>query len=163
MRKSVWFFFIVIVGFSNSCSSDEDCKLSVDTSRVDEAQLLKDVETIDSFLAQKNITAIEDASSLRYVIHTQGAGVQPELCNTVLVNYSGHLLGTSDVFDANNGANFPLSNLILGWQVAFSKLKSGSSAILYIPSGLAYGASGAGSSIPANANLIFEVDLLKVY
>ncbi|MDH5367898.1 MAG: FKBP-type peptidyl-prolyl cis-trans isomerase [Cyclobacteriaceae bacterium] len=161
MKKNILALLVSIIGLL-SCNSKEECKLSVDTSRVDQTQLLKDIETIDAFLVLNNITAIEDESGLRYVIQTQGEGIQPELCNTVQVNYSGHLLESTTVFDANDGVSFPLSNLILGWQVAFSKIKSGTSATLYIPSGLGYGSSGAGNSIPPNANLVFEIDLLNV-
>lgn len=163
MKKNILALLVSIIGLCSCSSGEEKCKLSINTSGVDQTQLLKDIETIDAFLAQSNITTIEDESGLRYVIHTQGEGKQPELCNTVQVNYSGHLLESTTVFDSNDGVSFPLGNLILGWQVAFSKLKSGTSATLYIPSGLAYGSNGAGSSIPANANLVFEVDLLNVY
>jgi hypothetical protein len=42
-----------------------------------------------------------------------------------------------------------------------SLLKKGAKAVLYIPSSLAYGAQGAGGDIKANANLIFEVEIVE--
>ena len=51
--------------------------------------------------------------------------------------------------------------LIKGWQIGFPLLAEGSEAILYVPSGLAYGGNTQ-PSIPANSNLIFNVKLLKV-
>jgi FKBP-type peptidyl-prolyl cis-trans isomerase len=41
-------------------------------------------------------------------------------------------------------------------------LKVGDKARFVIPSYLAYGSQGAGGVIPPNANLIFDVELVKV-
>ena len=52
--------------------------------------------------------------------------------------------------------------MIKGWDVGFAGMKVGEKAILEIDSSLAYGSRGAGGAIPANANLYFEVELVKV-
>ena len=54
---------------------------------------------------------------------------------------------------------FTLSGLILGWQIAFPKFPAGTSATLYVPSGLAYGTAGSSPKISPNAVLVFEVTL----
>jgi FKBP-type peptidyl-prolyl cis-trans isomerase FklB len=41
-------------------------------------------------------------------------------------------------------------------------MKEGSKFRFFISSELAYGAQGAGADIPANATLIFEVELIKI-
>jgi FKBP-type peptidyl-prolyl cis-trans isomerase FkpA len=142
---------------------DEEVVLS------DAAQLEKDVAIIDKWLADNSITALTDPSGLRYVITTPGTGAKPALTNSVVVKYSGKFLNDgitpdkSVVFDSSTSAiTFKLSTLIAGWQIGFQLLPKGSKATLYLPSGLAYGKNGAGSSIPANANLFFDVELIDV-
>ncbi len=125
-------------------------------------QLAKDIGIIDKYLADNNIDALEDPSGLRYVITTEGTGPKPKLSNTVVVNYTGTFLdGTYFDGTTTTPATFPLLNLIAGWQIGFQLLPEGSSAVLYIPSGLAYGKTGSGP-IPPNTNLIFEVELIQV-
>jgi FKBP-type peptidyl-prolyl cis-trans isomerase len=53
--------------------------------------------------------------------------------------------------------------VIAGWTEGLQLMKEGAKYELVIPSNLGYGALGAGKSIPANATLIFVVELLKVH
>jgi len=52
--------------------------------------------------------------------------------------------------------------VIPGWVEALQLMPEGSKWRLYIPQELAYGAQGAGASIPPYSALIFDVELLKV-
>jgi len=52
-----------------------------------------------------------------------------------------------------------VGQVIKGWDEGLQKLKHGDKAIILIPSRLAYGARGAGGSIPPNAPLVFEVEI----
>jgi FKBP-type peptidyl-prolyl cis-trans isomerase len=52
--------------------------------------------------------------------------------------------------------------LIAGFRNGLLQLPAGSKATFYIPSRLGYGPGGAGSTIPGNSILIFEVELLTV-
>jgi len=56
---------------------------------------------------------------------------------------------------------FSLQNLVKGWQIGIPLLKAGGSGIFLLPSAMGYGTSGSGS-IPPNAVLIFEIDLVSV-
>lgn len=128
-----------------------------------EEQLEKDVATIDKYLADHSITALSDESGLRYEITTAGTGVKPTLSSTVTVKYVGKFLDSGSIFDqSTNAVSFPLANLIKGWQIGFPLLAKGSKATLYIPSGLGYGKQGYPPTIPSNANLIFDVELIDV-
>ena len=126
-----------------------------------EGQLAIDSTAIDAYLASKNIKALKGKSGVRYVVTKQGTGPTPTLTNTVRVSYKGSLLENGSVFDQSQApVEFPLSNMIQGWQIGFQLLPKGTSATLYIPSSLGYGINGYPPDIPANANLVFEVELI---
>jgi len=153
MRKiSFGFFILLLIG----CSTDK--------ALTTEEQLKKDVATIDKYLTDNNITAQTDPSGLRYVVTTAGpaGGVKPIISSTISVKYVGKLMSTGVVFDQRTTAvSFPLASVIDGWVIGFQLLTKGSKATLYIPSGLGYKTNGSGS-IPPNANLIFDVELIDV-
>ena len=106
-------------------------------------------------------------SGLRYQIIQRGSGITPEKNNTVSVHYKGQLIDGT-VFDSSYKRNQPIEfklgvgQVIPGWDEGISLLKVGDKARFVIPSYLAYGSQGAGGVIPPNANLIFDVELVKI-
>ncbi|MBC7774819.1 MAG: FKBP-type peptidyl-prolyl cis-trans isomerase [Phycisphaerae bacterium] len=135
---------------------------SCEKGLTDEQQLQADIEKIENYLADHNLTAQSTASGLHYIITTEGTGGHPASNSTVTVNYIGKLLKNEKVFDQTTGTpnTFPLANLIVGWQEGIPLLKKGGKGTFFIPSALGYGPSGSGD-IPANAPLIFEIELVN--
>ncbi len=104
-------------------------------------------------------------SGLQYKVITSGNGPAPSEASTVKVHYTGTLIdGTKfdSSYDRNEPVSFPVSGVIAGWTEALVKMKVGDKWQLVIPPDLAYGEDGAPPTIPANAALIFEVELLEI-
>ncbi len=99
---------------------------------------------------------------LQYLVITNGTGPVPTPHDTVTVNYRGTLIDGTE-FDSSykrgQPAQFPVGGVIRGWTEALEKMPVGSKWKLFIPSELAYGENG-NRSIPPNATLIFEVELI---
>ena len=100
----------------------------------------------------------------------KGTGTTAAVGDTVTVNYVGALYTNGKVFDAswNRKQTYTLpgplgtATVIAGWNKGLVGMRVGGRRELIIPPSLAYGASGSPPSIPANATLIFIVDMLGV-
>lgn len=130
-------------------------------------KLIADGDSIDAYLAEKNIEAQTSESGLRYVITAEGSGQSPEPGDMVAVHYTGTLL-TGEVFDSSvergEPIEFPIGqgNVIPGWDEGISYLKKGGKATFYIPSPLAYGARARSAQIAPYTILLFDVELVDV-
>jgi peptidylprolyl isomerase len=128
--------------------------------------------TPTSPIGTKNMTRTKTASGLEYDILQEGSGATPTTGKMVTVHYTGWLdkngQPSGQPFDSSFNRNQPFTfqigvgQVIKGWDEGVLTMKIGEKRRLYIPSGLGYGARGAGSVIPGNANLIFDVELLKI-
>ena len=119
------------------------------------------------FLAEnaKRSGVVALPSGLQYEVLAEGKGRKPKATDKVQCHYHGTLID-GQVFDSSiqrgTPAVFGANQVIPGWVEALQLMPEGSRWILYIPADLAYGEQGAGGSIPANATLIFEVELIKI-
>ena len=105
------------------------------------------------------------ATGLQYEDLQVGTGDSPKPGQTVVVHYTGWLTD-GNKFDSSVDRGQPFEfqigrgQVIKGWDEGVMSMKIGGKRKLTIPADLGYGARGAGGVIPANATLIFEVDLL---
>lgn len=96
-----------------------------------------------------------------------GTGAAAKAGDTLRVDYTGWLENGTK-FDSSLDSGQPIEfvlgqgRVIAGWDQGLVGLKVGGKRRLTIPPALGYGASGAGDVIPANAALIFEVELLEI-
>jgi FKBP-type peptidyl-prolyl cis-trans isomerase FkpA len=100
-------------------------------------------------------------TNLRKVAH----GRSPSSRDTVTVHYRGTLLNGTE-FDSSykrgEPTSFPLNAVIPCWTQGVAVMKVGEKARLICPSNTAYGKRGSPPTIPADAVLVFEVELLSI-
>ncbi len=111
--------------------------------------------------------AITTDSGLQYIEIEKGSGPQPQPGEVVSVNYTGWLSDGSKFdssYDRGEPFQFALGQgmVIPGWDEGVSMMHQGGKAKLIIPPELAYGPQGAGSVIPPNSTLTFEVELVSI-
>ena len=128
----------------------------------------KSLEEQAQFLA-KNVldsTVKVTTKGVQYKVIKEGTGITPKVSDKVQVHYIGALLdGTECDNSVKRGEplEFPVNAVIERWQDLLQVMKEGMKVKAWIPSALAYGEAGVPPMIPANALLVFEVELLKVY
>ena len=98
---------------------------------------------------------------------TLGSGPSPKHGDTVSVHYTGWLTdGTKFDSSLDRGEPFTFllgtGQVIQGWDEGVATMRVGDKVKLTIPPELAYGEAGYPGAIPANATLLFEIDLLSI-
>lgn len=162
MVSQIIFGFLVL-GIFGSCK---------DTQRLitAEEQLVIDRKIIEDYLAANDITAEVTPTGIYYQVLRRGNGVKAENGKTVKVHYLGKFLD-GQIFDSSYatgqpyvfrvGATTDQNSPIKAWHQALPLMHQGDELRIYVPSGLAYGRFGS-RTIPPNANLMFDMDLLEV-
>jgi peptidylprolyl isomerase len=107
------------------------------------------------------------ASGLKYIDEVVGSGTSPTSGRNVTVHYTG-MLENGTKFDSSVDKGQPYTfrigtgSVIKGWDEGVMTMKVGGKRKLIIPAKLGYGAGGRPPTIPPNATLIFDVELLGV-
>jgi peptidyl-prolyl cis-trans isomerase A (cyclophilin A) len=134
-------------------------------------------------LADVRKGATKTESGLEYKIIRKGNGAKPADGTPIFIHYAGYLEDGS-LFDSsyeevnkayekwdsarasqNGYMPFPFTagkkdGLIAGFIETLDKMAIGDKAVAFIPAKLGYGERGAGTVIPPNANIIFEIEML---
>jgi len=115
-----------------------------------------------------NFTPVSKTNSLEKIDLVVGNGEEVKAGATVSVHYTGAIASTGVVFQASKDLRsepitFPLSGVIKGWTDGIPGMKVGGTRRLIIPSSMAYGSNPPqGSGIPADADLVFDVELIAI-
>ncbi len=115
--------------------------------------------------AAKEEGAVVTPSGLVYRSLKDGNGASPTASDKVTVHYKGTFPDGRE-FDSSykrgQPIDFPLNRVIACWTEGVQRMKVGGKAKLTCPPEIAYGSRGAGSAVPPNATLLFEVELLGI-
>ena len=115
----------------------------------------------------ENFTPVSSIPTLKTEDLKEGTGDVVKAGDTVTVDYTGAVAATGTIFqsslDTGQPVSFGLNQVIKGWTDGIPGMKVGGTRRLLIPAAQAYGTNPpAGSGIPANADLVFDVTLHKI-
>ena len=116
-------------------------------------------------VASAQSAPVTTPSGLIYQSLKEGSGASPTASDTVKVHYRGTFPDGKEFdssFKRGEPAEFPLNGVIPCWTEGVQLMKVGGKAKLTCPPEIAYGSRGAGSAVPPNSTLNFEVELLGV-
>lgn len=150
-------FLIIIFAFyflSQKDVKDQESNNMEQTAETNQDQLLAQLQDQD------------EGQGLKVKILKQGSGEEAKKNDVITVHYTGRLEdGTKFDSSLDRGEPFTftlgIGQVIQGWDLGVLSMKIGEKRQLTIPPELGYGAGGIGS-IPPNATLIFEVELLNI-
>jgi FKBP-type peptidyl-prolyl cis-trans isomerase len=114
-----------------------------------------------------NFTPVAKVATLEKIDTVVGTGDEAKAGDTVTAHYTGAVAATGVIFqsslDSGQPIPFGLDQVIKGWSEGVPGMKVGGKRRLLIPAELAYGANPPqGSNIPANADLVFDIELVKI-
>lgn len=113
-----------------------------------------------------NFTPVDAVPELQIIDVTEGTGdVVPEGA-TITAHYTGALCKDGTIFqsskDFGRPITFGLNQVIAGWTEGVPGMKVGGVRRLVIPAAKAYGAQSPAANIPANSDLVFDIELVAL-
>jgi len=114
-----------------------------------------------------NFEPREDAVKELEIIDVEvGEGEEVKPGATITAHYTGALVKNGIIFqssyDFGDAITFGLDQVIAGWTYGVPGMKIGGTRRLVIPAEQAYGASSPSPNIPANSDLVFDIDLMAI-
>ncbi len=165
-------FLVTSLGFSglvvwqmhkdSQTSKNTSAKTQSSTKQVNES---KEGKLEGTKLADfKPVAKVEKLEKIDQVVGT-GDEVKPG--DTVTAHYTGAVAATGIIFQSSHDSGSPvpfgLNQVIKGWTEGVPGMKVGGKRRLLIPADQAYGANPPqGSGIPANADLVFDIEIVKI-
>lgn len=113
-----------------------------------------------------NFEPRDEVKELEIIDLEAGTGEQVLAGATITAHYTGALVKNGIIFqsshDFGDAITFGLSQVISGWTNGVPGMKVGGTRRLIIPAEQAYGSSSPASNIPANSDLVFDIDLVAI-
>lgn len=169
MKKTIFFLLGMVITFSTFAQHNVNPKKLAKRLEAEKVASPRTQAEIDKNLilqyAIDNVLDVQSSpSGIYYVMEKQGdGGAHPDVNSNITAHYHGTLLDGT-IFDSSvdrgQPFTFQLGKVIKGWQEAIPMLTKGGKGKFIIPSGLAYGAQGAGQKIGPNSVLVFDIELI---
>jgi peptidylprolyl isomerase len=168
MEKTIALGLAALALTAAGCGSDKKAKATDGSTATTTTQAEQPV--VAPTRSKPKVTVPKGAAPKKLVIKDliKGTGAAAKAGDPLTMNYVGVLYKNGKQFDASydRGQPFPFQlgagQVIPGWDQGIVGMKVGGRRELIIPPALGYGAAGAPPSIPANATLVFVVDLQSI-
>ncbi|MEO5949804.1 MAG: FKBP-type peptidyl-prolyl cis-trans isomerase [Candidatus Saccharimonas sp.] len=113
-----------------------------------------------------NFEPRDEVKELETIEVEVGTGEEVKAGATITAHYTGALVKNGIIFqsslDFGKAITFGLDQVIKGWTLGVPGMKIGGTRRLIIPAEQAYGASSPAPNIPANSDLVFDIDLVAI-
>lgn len=150
-------------GADEESSIEGDISMTKQNKKTDNGQ----VEPVVNTNEQPSQDLPQEINEFQRLEQQAGTGVPAKAGNKITVHYTG-MLTNGQVFDSSLNRGQPFSfqlgsgQVIQGWDQGLIGAQKGGKYRLLIPSAMGYGERGAGQSIPPNADLIFDVEVIDI-
>lgn len=122
-------------------------------------------QTLTTYFEKKEIEPKASPDGFFFNVEKDGKGAKAKKGDYVKISYKGTLIDGTE-FDASEDEPFVFRvgyrQVILGWDLGVQEFQKGGKGQLYIPSKLGYGKKGIAEMVPANADLVYEIELLDI-
>lgn len=169
-RSVIIFSILIFFAFANSgcrVSDPPDSKTRISDEQmvnINRELVIKERERIESYIERKELDMNMSDAGIWYLISNNGSGDNLRSGDRVRLQYTCSLLDGTLCYssDINGDLNVTIgrSDIPSGLDEALRILKTGSEAIIILPSNMAFGLVGDGDRIPARAALIYELKVL---
>ena len=161
MLRRMAFWSVMLISFSSAAVAEEADFAAQDARERETALAFAESRGLD--LAK----AVESETGLWSLVVDEGEGALATSENTVIAHCTGWLADGTKFWSSHDGADKPMTNRVTGFVKGFTEglqtMKAGGKSLLIFPGRLGYGPTGnPGAKIPANATLIFEVELIGI-
>lgn len=113
-----------------------------------------------------DFTPRDTVTELEIIDITEGTGPEVPAGATITAHYTGALCKNGIIFqsshDFGRAISFGLDQVIKGWTDGVPGMKVGGMRRLIIPAAMAYGSSSPARNIPANSDLVFDIELMEI-
>lgn len=139
---------------------------TTDTSNISEAKQESEEGMLEG-TQLADFTPVTGVNEVQVIDITEGTGDAVKIGDTITAHYTGALAATGVIFQSSHDAGqtftaaLEQNQLIEGWIEGIPGMKAGGKRRIIIPAAKAYG-SNEQSGIPANSDLVFDVELEKI-
>ena len=114
----------------------------------------------------RNFEPRQTVDVLEIIDTEEGTGEVVRAGARITAHYTGALVKNGIIFqsslDFGNPITFGLNEVVEGWTRGVPGMKVGGTRRLIIPAAQAYGSSSPAPNIPANSDLVFDIDLVAI-
>ncbi len=164
LLSSIAFSGIVIFGNNNNDQSTADLQKQIQ-EQMQNQQNKPQEDKLEGTKLQ-GFAPIAKVEKLEIIDTKEGTGEVVPAGATVTAHYTGALASNGTIFqssyDMGQPVPFSLTGVIKGWTDGVPGMKVGGIRRLIIPAEQAYGAQSPSPNIPANSDLVFDIELVKL-